>query len=153
MVSCIRTLAYAGQQYNHWVAFLEVNSGLSVKVDMTQFEYSEMGVLVLSQKSYACSDHVAHRRQFSTTGNPTVGDILDLIFTADENNVKLDCYKMFPTGQGCAYWTYKFMEKIEEAGYIERGEAAVVFDEIQWYWDSSKAENKIGLQNRKGEFM
>ena len=120
---------------------------------MTQFEYSEMGVLFLSQKSYAHSDNAAHRRQFSTTGNPTVGDVLDLIFTADENNVKLDCDKLSPTGQGCAYWTYKFMERIEEAGYIERGEAAAVFDEIQWYWARSKAENKLGLQNRTGKFI
>lgn len=120
---------------------------------MTQFECSEMGVLFLFQKSYAHSDQAAYWRQFSTTGNLIVGDVLGLIFTADENNVKLDCYKLSPTGQGCAYWIYKFMGRIEEAGYIERGEAAVVFDEIQWHWVSSNAENNLGLQNRKGEFM
>ena len=120
---------------------------------MAQSGYSEMGVLFLSEKSYAHSDHPAHRRQFLITGNPTVGDVLDLIVNADENNVTLDCYKLSPTGQGCAYWIYKFMERIEEAGYIERGEAAAVFDEIQWYWARSKAENKLGLQNRTGKFI
>lgn len=152
-VSSIWTLAYTGQQYNHWVAFLEVNSGLSVKVDMTQFEYSEMAVLFLSQKTYAYSAYAAHRRQFATKGNPTVGNILDLIFAADKNNVKLDRYKLSPTGQGCAFWTYRFMERIEEAGYVECGESEVVYDEIQWHWVGGKAENNLGLQNRQGEFM
>ena len=152
MVNRIWALAYAGQQYNHWVAFLEVNSGLSVRVDMTQFGYSEMGVLFLSQKLYAYSYHAAHRRPFATTGNPTVGNILSLI-SADENDVKLDRYKLSPTGQGCAYWIYKFMERIEEAGYIEPGASAVVFDDIQWHWADGQAENELGLRNRKGEFV
>ena len=52
-------------------------------------------------------------------GSSTVGDILDVIFTADANEANLDCYKLSPAGQGCAYWTYK----IEEAGYIEAGAA------------------------------
>jgi hypothetical protein len=45
------------------------------------------------------------------------------------------------------------MERIEEAGYIEPGKAAVVYDEIQWNWVSSSAESNLGFQNRKGEFM
>jgi hypothetical protein len=132
---------------------LEGNPEHSVKIDVTQFDYSEIGVLFLSEGSNVYSEQAAHRRQSSTTGNPTVGNILDLIFTADENNVKLDCYKLSPTGQGCAYWTYKFMERIEEVGYIEHGEAAAVFEEIQWYWDRSEAKYKLGLQNRQGVFM
>jgi len=66
--------------------------------------------------------------------SPTVGDIIDLIFIADENNVKLDGYRLSPTGQGRAYWTYNFIERIEKAGYIERGAAEVVFEDIQWHW-------------------
>jgi hypothetical protein len=132
---------------------LEIDSELSVKVDMTQYDYSEMGVLFISEKSYGHSHSAAHRRSFSIRGNPTVSDILNLIFKADENNVKLDSYKLSATGQGCAYWTYKSIERIEEAGYIERGAAATIFDAIQWHWASDRAESKLGLRNRQGEFV
>jgi hypothetical protein len=132
---------------------LEIDPDLSVKVDMTQDDYSEIGVLFISEKSYGHSHSAAHRRSFSTRGNPTISDILNLIFTADENNVKLDSYKLSATGQGCAYWTYKFIERIEEAGYIERGAAALVFDEIQWHWASGRAESQLGLRNRQGDFV
>lgn len=86
-------------------------------------------------------------------GNPTVGDVLDLIFTTDENNIKLDCYKLSPTGQGCAYWVCKLMERIERAGYVGHGEAAAVFEDIQWFWQGHKRQHKSGLQNRQGEFL
>jgi len=45
------------------------------------------------------------------------------------------------------------MERIEEAGYIEPGASAVVFDDIQWHWADGQAENELGLRNRKGEFV
>jgi len=152
-VSCIWALAYPGQQYNHWVVFLEIEPDLSVKVDMTQYDYGEMAVLFLSEKSYGYSHSAAHRRSFSTMRGPTVGDIIDLIFTTDENNVKLDSYKLSPTGQGCAYWTYNFIERIEKAGYIERGAAGVVFEDIQWHWADNRKASQLGLRNRQGEFV
>jgi hypothetical protein len=120
---------------------------------MTRYGYLEMGVLFLSEKNYGYSARGAYQRRSSIMGNPTVGDVLDLIFNTDENNIKLDCYKLSPTGQGCAYWVYKLMERIERAGYIERGEAGATFEDIQWLWDDGHRQYKLGLQNRKGEFM
>lgn len=120
---------------------------------MAQDDYSEIGTLFISEKSDGYSNEAAHQRSFSTRGNPTVGDILDLIFTTDEYNHKLDSYKLSATGQGCAYWTYKFFERIEEAGYIEWGAAELVFDDIQWHWAGGQAESWLGLQNRQGEFV
>jgi hypothetical protein len=120
---------------------------------MTQYDFGEMGVLFLHEKTYGSSYSAAHRRSFSTLGSPTVRDILDLIFIADENNVRLDSYKLSPTGQGCAYWTYRFIERIEKAEYIERGAAGVVLNDIEWHWVDNGKSSQLGLRNRQGEFV
>ena len=120
---------------------------------MVQYGYSEMGVLFLSEEDYGYSPSSAYRRRSLVMGNPTVGDVLDLIFATDESNIKLDRYKLSPTGQGCAYWVYKLMERIERAGYIEHGESEAVFEDIQWFWQGHKQQHKLGLQNRQGQFM
>jgi hypothetical protein len=143
-------LASTGLQYNHWVTLLQVTEALYVQINMTRVDVSEDGVLFLSEDCFPL--HTAYQRWLAIVGYRTVGEILDLIFDV-KTDIKLSCYKLSPTGQGCAYWTYRLMERIEDAGYIETGASAAVLEEIQWHWANNQADSWLGLRNRKGEFL
>lgn len=50
------------------------------------------------------------------------------------NNQRLDRYCFNDLGVGCGYWTYRFVERLEESNYIAKGTAAYVYDVMKWFY-------------------
>jgi hypothetical protein len=136
IVRRIHVCAYPPQgnapQANHWVAFLEIDGAVSVKVDMTPGSDSSTGVAMFSYKTYSASTTTVVDRVYETRNNPTVQTILDLV-----TQNRLDKYRFHADGEGCRYWIYRFIQTLETAGYVDPGTAADVWSHLSYFWRSS----------------
>lgn len=138
---------------HHWVAFLEIVGGRSVKVDMTVSGDGSTGLLMFSSKRYVGSLNAAYQISFPTIGSPTVQQIFDLITTPDNNNRRLDRYRFSAQGNGCAFWTYNFLLLVEQAGYLAQGTATQVWNAMQYYYIGGVAQGQVVVEGeRAGTF-
>jgi hypothetical protein len=138
---------------HHWVAFLEVDNEESVKLDMTVSGDGSTGLLMFLGKEYVGSVNAAYQMSFPTIGSPTVQQIFDLITTPDNNNRRLDRYRFSAQGNGCAFWTYNFLLRVEQAGYLAQGTATQVWNAMQYYYILGVAQERVVVQGeREGTF-
>jgi hypothetical protein len=123
---------------NHWVAFLETGAEESVKVDMTPGADGSTGVILFAPKPYLQTDKAVFDIKFPTLNNPTVQQIYDLITTPDpyNNNQTLERYRFTADGDGCRYWIYRFILRVEQAGYLAQGTAGQVYQYVCNFWTS-----------------
>jgi hypothetical protein len=140
---------------HHWVAFLELVGGRSVKVDMTVSGDESTGLLMFLAKQYVGSVNATYQISFPTIGSPTLQQIFDLITTPDphNNNRRLDRYRFSAQGNGCAFWTYNFLLRVERAGYLAQGAATQVWNAMQYYYIGGVAQEQVVVQGeREGTF-
>jgi len=119
-------------QANHWVAFLELDGQVSVKVDMTPGSDGSTGVAMFSYRTYRSTMQAVVDLVYETRNNPTVQTILNLV-----TEKRLDKYRFNADGEGCRLWIYKFIKSLEDAGYLDAGTAGTVWNYLSYFWRSS----------------
>jgi hypothetical protein len=158
IVTSIWVAAYPLQnsKVHHWVAFLELGAtNESIKVDMTVSGDGSNGLLLFWAKDYVGSVNAAYQISYPTMGGPTVQQIFDLITTPDQynNNRRLDRYRFSEQGNGCAFWIYSFLLRVEQAGYLTQGTATQVWNAMQYYYVGGVAKEQVVVQGiREGTF-
>jgi hypothetical protein len=137
---------------HHWVVFLQISETESIKVDMTPLS-DYKGVLQFVYKGYAVTERAAFRVQYPTINDPTVEQIYNLLTIPDQNNVRMDRYKFSPQGNGCAFWIFTFLLKMEARGYLAEGTANEVREYMKYFYVRNVSQGPAQVQGeRQGTF-
>jgi hypothetical protein len=94
------------------------------------------GLIMFHHKACAVIDKASmFRVKYPTINNPTVQQIYPQssrfticlqLLTKTMSNWTVN-YRFSPQGNGCAFWAYTFLVKIEVAGYLDTGTANQVW--------------------------
>ncbi|KAI0546515.1 hypothetical protein F4679DRAFT_598698 [Xylaria curta] len=114
---------------NHWVMFLQYSAISSVKVDMYPSKFSGKGILELSSKKYTQSDRAIYSFSIETINGLTVETLADTI-----NKSGLDKYYFTKELEGCRYWIYCIIHKLEEDSYLPAGSTKNAWDSLSYYY-------------------
>lgn len=137
---------------HHWVVFLQISEEESIKVDMAPVS-NENGVLQFTYKGYDVTDRAAFRVKYPTINNPTVQQIYNLLTTPDQKNIRMDRYRFSPQGNGCAFWTFTFISKMESMGYLAPDTANQVWGYMQHFYVGNVSQGPPQVQGeRNGTF-
>lgn len=116
---------------NHWVAYLELAGGGSIKIDMSPGGGRDYltGILMLESNAYNIVANYAVRRFFEFIQPSTVNTIIALI-----TQNKRDRYKFTEHGEGCRYWIHTLLSDLEAAGILAEGSAARALESMSQIW-------------------
>jgi hypothetical protein len=111
------------------------------------------GIIMFHYKECAITDKYVFRVEYPTINNPTVEQIYNMLATPDKKNIRLDRYRFSPQGNGCAFWGYIFLLKIEEAGYLATGTGNKVWGHMQDFYINGVSQGPVVADGeRKGTF-
>ncbi|KAG6023221.1 hypothetical protein E4U40_004087 [Claviceps sp. LM458 group G5] len=132
---------------NHWIIFLEIAHDHSVRMNMTPGGGPDglQGELEISTKRYMFTDQTIHRLSFPTRGEPKVEDFVKVI-----NANGLQKYDFHPEWEGCRFWVYTFISRLEREGVVEAGSAVRMKESIPYYYVDSV--ERIYREPREGKF-
>lgn len=117
---------------NHWSCFLEISPQRSVELDMIPGYGSDglRGKLMASSKQCAHTDKAIHRLSFwPANGRPKVEEIIRVI-----NDNRLQKYTFTPEWEGCRFWIFTLVSKLERRGIVQSASANRVWNAVSCYW-------------------
>ncbi|KAK6517981.1 hypothetical protein TWF506_005149 [Arthrobotrys conoides] len=124
------------QHINHWYIYFEVEERF-VRLNMSAAWVPgqpgrKKGKLIVDSVDYNALTSGVRRESFYIRGQPTVGDLLDLV----QQN-RREYYVYTDTGQGCRHWCRTVLDDFLEAGVIKRKEYSKGVAALQNLWNAS----------------
>ncbi|KAH6719533.1 hypothetical protein BKA61DRAFT_473500 [Leptodontidium sp. MPI-SDFR-AT-0119] len=134
-----------GISENHWSIYLLLQSGASVRMNMTAQYGEPTGKLVVDEFKYQLTNSALRHWDYEMVSGVTVKMVKDLVYYQGR-----DRYQFSGGGSGCRYWCYTVLQDLESYKYVVNGSYAKLWPHLQFRY--SKSREPVKLNWVEGDF-